>query len=93
MRYTEIAPADTHLNYFANKILALHGTQPKKEMCLRHKCDGCSYYCVISNLRQFFGKALGYLQTVSYIHVKELCKKRKCYACVLRKRGLCKIKG
>lgn len=93
MRFTEIAPIDTHFNYFIFNVLGLKYGMPKKELCLKYDCSKCNSNCVMRELRSFFGKSLGYLQTVVYVHVKMLCKKGRCYECVLRKYRLCKLKS
>lgn len=91
MRRTDFAPVDTHLMYFTTKVLALRGLEPDKSVCLRYRCDCCKHQCILGNLRSFFGRALGYLQTVCYVHVKEFCKKVRCGECVLKGRNLCKL--
>lgn len=88
MRITELAPADTHLIYFVTNVMGLHLKPPKKELCLRYDCYECNLNCIVGYLRMNFGRALGYFQTATYIHVKELCKKILCSNCILRKRCL-----
>ncbi len=93
MRFTEIAPIDTHFIYFTTNVLGLKYGVPKKEFCLRYECSRCVGNCIMSMLRTFFGRSLGYLQTVVYVHDKMLCKKSRCYECILRRYKLCKLKS
>ncbi|MEM1600547.1 MAG: hypothetical protein QW339_01035 [Sulfolobales archaeon] len=91
MRCTDIAPADTHLTYFTNKVLGLNVGQPIKKLCLKYECRNCKHNCIVGYLKEVFGSALGYMQTVVYVHVKTLCKKGKCDVCMLRTHNLCRI--
>ncbi len=91
MRLTDIAPADTHLTYFTSNVLGLNGHQPDKKLCLKYGCEICTYECIVGSLRRFFGKTLGYMQTITYVHVKTLCKKGRCHNCILRRYKLCNL--
>lgn len=91
MRFTELAPADTHYTYFVTKVMGLNLKMPKKELCLKYDCYECNLNCIVGYLRMNFGKTLGYFQTTTYVHVKELCKKMLCNSCLLRRHSLCAL--
>mgnify|MGYP001626181398 CR=1 FL=1 len=90
LRLTDIAPADTHYAYLANSI-GIDFKLPRKELCIKYDCYECVHHkCLVGLSRTYFGRALGYLQTIAFMHVKNLCKRGLCDNCLLKKYGRCK---
>ena len=63
---------------------------PKKELCIRYSCDDCpsNNRCLEYIVRQYVERFAGLLQTIVYVHVKKLCKRKMCYLCPLK--GVCR---
>jgi len=89
MRVTEVAPADTHFTYLA-RLTGFSGELPRKDLCMRYLCSECPLNCIVGTAGRFFGRALGYLQTIAYVHVKRRCKVGMCTNCLLKRYGICR---
>ncbi|MEM2223410.1 MAG: hypothetical protein QXR02_02625 [Acidilobaceae archaeon] len=82
------APFDVNFEKFLlNLGFRLWSRRPDKRYCRLYTCPTCpqSSSCSIGVLRSSLGKALGWLQTVAYIHVKRACRVRACRECPLRR--------
>ena len=85
LRITEYAPIDVHFKSLA-KRLGIGTLEPRKNYCLKYICSQCPLKseCILSNAKKLLGSALGYVQTIAYIHDKKYCRLRRCNSCSLR---------
>ena len=85
LRITEYAPIDVHFKSLAKK-LGIGALEPQKSYCLRYSCSQCPLRskCILANAKKLLGSALGYVQTIAYIHDKKYCKLHRCNLCSLR---------
>ncbi|MEM4966265.1 MAG: hypothetical protein QXS45_05780 [Sulfolobales archaeon] len=85
---TSYAPFDVNLERFlANMNLRIWKRRPDKNLCILYSCNTCPIRdsCGIGILRSYLGRALGWFQTVAYMHVKSMCRMNACDRCSLRR--------
>jgi len=81
------APVDRHLTKMMRRLeLIPHFTLPEKRLCLQYECSECpkTHSCLRALMREQFGYAAGWLQTVMYLHDTLYCSKKACSECPLK---------